>query len=296
MKKILFAILALFPCCEMFAQQPIQQNIVVVFDDSTSMTERFGNVSRMESAKSALAFVVQRLPKNTNIGIVTLNGKQNVAGNVRWNDENWFSPFAPLDTKVVIDNLNQIKPVGNTPLGACMKVGTDVLLAKRAKQKYGVYRLLVITDGEASDPGLVEKYLPDIMSRNIYVDVIGVGMRGDHALANRVSSYKKANDPKQLAVALQASLAEVSYKDTKAADADFKMLEALPTDVTVKVIEALSDFENHPIGEKAPPKPVVTTSSTPANEMPLAVKILGGLFITFLACFCVVCVIAVANS
>jgi hypothetical protein len=284
MKKFFFTILATLFCSDLFAQQPIQQNIVVVFDDSTSMMARFGDTSRMISAKKALATVVETFQSNTNIGIVTLNGKQNEKQE-RWDEANWCSPFDKLDVPTVIRNLNQIQPHGNTPLGACMKVGTDVLLAKRAKQKYGIYRLLIITDGEASDPDLVERYLPDIMSRNIYVDVIGVGMKGTHALANRVSSYKKANDPEQLATALQTSLAEVSYEDANAADKDFKMLEGLPDGVSVKIIEALSDFENQPIGEKQTSSSPATSPSTGTSVWVWVLVAIVSVVVILLFCF-----------
>lgn len=239
MKNFLFVLVAMLPC-QAFAQ--VQQNVIVIFDDSTSMTTKLGNVSRMEAAKQSLTKVLTNLPDNTNIGIVTLN--------TSWEESKWYVPFGPINKKTIGQNINKVVPNGGTPLGGCMKAATDVLLSKRAKQKYGNYRLLIVTDGEAGDANLVEQYTPDIMTRGLSVDVIGVGMKGEHTLATKVTSYKKANDPKQLAVALQATFAEVSYKDKAAADEDFRMLAALPDNFAPKVIEALQNSGNQPIGQK----------------------------------------------
>ena len=76
-----------------------------------------------------------------------------------------------------------------------MKKGADTLLkARKSQYGYGSYRLLVVTDGEASDPGLVERFTPDIISRGIITDVIGVDMNKAHTLATKVHSYRSAND------------------------------------------------------------------------------------------------------
>lgn len=238
MKTLLFVLALLLPS-QVFAQ--VQQNVVVVFDDSGSMSGNLGDTSRMEAAKASLTKVLTNLPPNTNLGIVTLNG--------RWEEENWLLPFGPVNKDIVRAKITSLSPTGGTPLGGCMKAGCDVLLAKRAKQKHGVYKLIVVTDGEAGDQGLVERYTPDIMTRGITVDCIGVGMSGDHTLATKVNNYYRANDPNQFVTALQATFAEVSYKDPAAANEDFQMLAAIPDDMPTKVIDALLDSGNHPIGE-----------------------------------------------
>ena len=61
--------------------------------------------------------------------------------------------------------IDSITSQGGTPLGEYMKQGADALLDARKKQfGYGTYRLLVVTDGEANDAGLVDGYTPDIIS------------------------------------------------------------------------------------------------------------------------------------
>ena len=77
-----------------------------------------------------------------------------------------------------------------------MKQGADALLDARKKQfGYGTYRLLVVTDGETDDAGLVDGYTPDIISRGITIDAIGVEMQSQHTLATMVHSYRSADDP-----------------------------------------------------------------------------------------------------
>ena len=56
-------------------------------------------------------------------------------------------------------------------------------------------QLLVVTDGEANDAGLVDGYTPDIISRGITIDAIGVEMQSRRTLANMVHSYRNADDP-----------------------------------------------------------------------------------------------------
>ena len=87
-----------------------------------------------------------------------------------------------------------------------MKRGADALLKAREKQfGYGTYRLLIVTDGEAGDPRLVESFTPDIISRGITIDVIGVEMPSRHTLATRVHSYRNANDPESLRQAISSA-------------------------------------------------------------------------------------------
>jgi hypothetical protein len=145
------------------------------------------------------------------------------------------------------------RPHGATPLGAYIKRGADRLLEARAKQfGYGTFRLLIVTDGEAQDQALVDRYTPEVMARGITVDVIGVGMRKNHTLATRVHSYRSANDPAALKRALAEVFAEVgSSRTDAAADAEaFATLAPLPAEVAAAMIQALSTSGNQPIGEK----------------------------------------------
>jgi hypothetical protein len=158
-------------------------------------------------------------------------------------------------------------PGGNTPLGKYIKIGADRLLEERAKQfGYGTFRLLIVTDGEAEDKDLVDRYTPEIVARGITVDAIGVAMKERHTLATKVHTYRSANDPTSLKRAVAEVFAEVGGrgKDSYSGDA-FAELQSIPNEVAQGMIQALSSSGNQPIGEKPRPKAEVnSTAPTPA--------------------------------
>jgi uncharacterized protein YegL len=225
-----------------------QDNIVIVLDASGSMKERMkgANLTRMEAAKQALLQVMNQVkePEKTNVGLLVFSGR-NVPSE-------WLYPLGPLDRARMEAAIRRPEPNGPTPLGGYIKKGADALLEQRKKQQgYGTYRLLVVTDGEATDGNLVEVYLPDVLARGITVDAIGVDMKSEHSLATRVHSYRRADNPEELAKAVSAVFAEVgSSKDAVADDEAFAILQAIPDDMARSMLTALASSGNHPIGEK----------------------------------------------
>jgi hypothetical protein len=227
------------------------QTVVVVLDDSGSMKQPMrdsgGAIRRIEAAKQALARVIDGLPQDTQLGIFLLNQ--------RYRGSPWLVPLGPIDARPTANLLRQIRADGGTPLGASLKSAADALLAARQRQVYGQFRLLVVTDGEANDPDLLSSFLPDILSRGITLDVIGVDMQAEHSLASRAHSYRRADDPSSFAKALQEVFAETqSVDDLSKTDNDsqstFEMLDGLPDDGTAKAILSAmaipSNEEIHP--------------------------------------------------
>jgi hypothetical protein len=155
-------------------------------------------------------------------------------------------------------------------LGRYIKKGADRLLQERVKQfGYGSYRLLVVTDGEAEDPQLVDRFTPDVIARGITVDVIGVAMNRRHTLATKVHSYRSASDPAALKRALAEVFAEVgSSKDDVAHAEAFALLEPIPAELAKSAIQALSVSGNHPIGERPPPAPTPSPARSAASPTP----------------------------
>jgi Mg-chelatase subunit ChlD len=173
------------------------QNVVVVLDDSGSMNEAMGwnaSLRRIDAAKQALQTVMEQLPDDARIGILALN-RQGADGA-------WLMPLGPLDRGRLRQAVVQLDADGGTPLGASLKTATDALLELRSRQPYGDFRLLIVTDGEAQDSELVDRYLPQIQQRGITIDVIGVSMAQDHSLATRVDRYRRADDTESLQEAL----------------------------------------------------------------------------------------------
>lgn len=240
-------------------EEPVQvssepvDNIVVVLDASGSMERGLGNQSRMQAAKSALWDVLTKAPQNMHVGILVFPGKR------------WVYPLGPRNDQDLRAAIDRIQEGGGTPLGKHIKIGADALLKKRDKSfGYGTYRLLVVTDGEANndDVPLVKKYTPDVMSRGITVDVIGVGMSKKHTLATKVHAYRSANDPESLRIAVSETFAEVGDDAVQDDGEDpFEIIAHLPDDSATAFITALATSGNHPIGTK-PPKAKLNSSGS----------------------------------
>ncbi len=244
-------------------------NVVIVLDSSGSMdgTMRGTKIKKMDAAKTALREVLKTVPPDVNVGLLVFSAR---------NLENdWAYELGPRHDAELERAINEPLPGGGTPLGAYIKKGADKLLEQRNKQYgYGSYRLLIVTDGEAEDTRLVEEYTPEVMARGVTVDVIGVAMAGNHTLATKVNSYRRADDPASLKKAVAEVFAEVAGTGSDAASEDaFSALEGIPDEMAMAMVEALTESGNHPIGEK-PPKPQPVTEpppeTPPSKETPPA--------------------------
>lgn len=218
-------------------------SIIIVLDASGSMSSgmRSTGDAKMRAAKIALKKAAAKVPKSTHIGLLVFSAKGIT--------DDWVYPLGPLKPKALMKAIERPQPGGGTPLGKYMRIGTNRLLRERAKQfGYGSYRLLIVTDGQASDASAMTAYVPRILARGITVDVIGVDMKGDHVLATKVHSYRRADDPKALDKALAEVLAEVSAADSGPAGEDaFELLAAIPADTGAAMLRGLSRTNNAPI-------------------------------------------------
>jgi hypothetical protein len=86
------------------------------------------------------------------------------------------------------------------------------------------------------------------MSRGVWVDVIGVDMPQSYSLATRVHTYRKADNPADLEKALLEALSEVPDDRGGFDESDAELLAALPDEVAVAALKALSRPNNQPIG------------------------------------------------
>jgi hypothetical protein len=236
-----------------------RDNVVIVLDASGSMSYKMSgtNITKMDAAKTALRAVVDQIPPTTRIGILVFS-----AGNVK-ND--WIYPLGIRDDAKLIAAINLPIPQAGTPLGRFMKFAANRLLEERQKQLgYGSFRLLVVTDGEASDPEAVNQYTPEIIARGLTVDVIGVDMKQDHTLATMVHSYRRADDPDSLTRAVADVFAEVNTAGGATDTVDeFEILEGLPVEMASAMVASLSTSGNTPIGEQEDfNKPLVASPTT----------------------------------
>ena len=215
------------------------QTVVVVLDDSGSMDKDIERGrKKMTAAKDSLAQVLRSLSRDTKVGILALNS--------RVNNSNWIVPVGSPDPGRWESELHQVRAKGGTPLGSMMRDGADELLKLRAQAPYDTYRLLVVTDGEATDARLLDSLLPDLMSRGLNVDVIGVAMKEAHTLAKSAHTYRAAGDTAALTEALSAVFAETSG-DSQSSQADFQLLAGLSEDVAGEIVKCLSAPRNDPL-------------------------------------------------
>ncbi|MCC9608866.1 VWA domain-containing protein [Blastopirellula sp. JC732] len=218
-------------------------NVVVILDNSGSMNEGMhSGGTRIDAAKSALLRVLDQTPAGAKVGVFLLN-----AGPTG----NWLIPLAPVDKSEIKDAVSNLRADGGTPLGASMKSAADALLQLRESQRYGDYKLLIVSDGEASDANLVERFLPEIQARGLLIDVIGVNMAREHSLATRTSTYRNAGDPKSLEQAISAVvLGESSASNANdAGESDFELLASVPSELAAASLAALTGMANDPVGE-----------------------------------------------
>ena len=227
------------------AQTSFHDSIVVVLDASGSMEDLMGeaNLTRMGAAKNALKTVLAKVPESTHVGILVFSN---------WQDEPWIGGLDSRESNAsLFAKIDAIRPGGGTPLGQFIKLGADRLLKDREKQfGYGSYRLLVVTDGQAEDANLLRKYAPDVVSRGIAMDVIGVDMAQDHVLASHARSYRRADDEASLTQAVSEVFAEVSgdgQVDNFQEEA-FELVQAFKSEMAFEIIGALANSGNHPIG------------------------------------------------
>ena len=127
------------------------QNVVVLLDDSGSMDDALRSnrrLQKIDAAKRALLTVLEQVPAEAQIGVLALNSARESGG--------WIIPLGPLQPVPMRRAIQRITARGGTPLGQFMKTAADELLKLRQRQKYGSYRLLIVTDGEANDQPLGE--------------------------------------------------------------------------------------------------------------------------------------------
>jgi Ca-activated chloride channel family protein len=241
-------------------------NLVILLDTSGSMYENLQGVSRIHAAQQSLNVVVKTISPDTNVGLLTFHG--------------WIYKLGPLNQNSFIAAVNGARVGGGTPLGAYMKEGADALLQCREKEHgLGSYKMLVVTDGEATDMNYMLKNYNDILSRGIVVDVIGVGMTTDHTLSKLANRYMNAADQDTLLNAVIKSVAEVPLTD-KVAD-EYDLISELPEKVSTNIIKTLTTQYNQPIGEK----PVITTTGieeVPSHSMMPVLVVVAGLFLVLI--------------
>lgn len=242
-------------CSRASAEEGVHDAVVVLFDTSGSMKEPMDRGgTRMDVARPALQTVLAKIPADTWVGLLTFDG--------------WQYDLGPRDDVRIAQAVGVLDPHGKTPLGKYLKVGADRLLEEREKQHgYGSYRLVVVTDGQATDEDLMTTYAGEVPARRIRMDVIGLAMKDEHVLARSAFSYQPAHNAQQLDEALRRVVVE-SHGDGTSPSEDFALIAGVPDDVASVWVTAVTEpAANWPIG--APP-PSADPPPTAAHVAPIA--------------------------
>jgi Ca-activated chloride channel family protein len=266
-------------------------NVLVLLDTSGSMQEGMGGgVIKMQAAQEALVNVLDKVPESTNIGVLTFAG--------------WAFELAPVTERKadLIARIRATTPSGGTPLAQYTKIAGDSLLNTREKNRgYGTYKLLIVTDGESSDNGLME-YVSDLNRRGVVIETIGVKMKGDHALSTR-TKYMRADDPNSLKAAVGTIFAETHVDKGGEVEEGFDAVSGLTDDLVKSMIVTMIDTRNYPVGDTPPPEEVsivnaagerivIQSSVTPAATPVAESGGWGFLKIMMVVCF-VICIVIV---
>jgi uncharacterized protein YegL len=234
-------------------------NVVILLDCSGSMANRMrgGGQVKMDAAKNALKQVLRQIPQEVRVGLLAFGGANLPS--------EWLYPLGPRDDVRLARAIDLPQPGQGTPLGAYIKKAADRLLEEREKQLgYGTFRLLVVTDGEAQDQDLVNRFTPEVIARGIIVDVIGVAMDQQHTLATKAHSYRAAQDARALQRAIAEVFAEVRPSNDDTGAEAFAVIAPLPQEVALAAIHALTASGNQPIGVKS----VLSPQAPPAGAAP----------------------------
>lgn len=177
------------------------QQVVIVFDASGSM-----DGAKLDYAKRALKGAISKLPSDTNIALLVFGA----------NGEHQTVPFGRIDYARLQSAIDNIRAGGGTPLGEYLSRAHKVLVDHPSR--YGAQRLVVVTDGEASDGRLMKKMASKIANK-FTLNVIGVAMEDDHELKKFAHTYAKAEDGASLESALVAVLVESTKNPDDMAEA-----------------------------------------------------------------------------
>jgi len=198
----------------------ISRNFYFIFDVSGSMNESCAGERKIDGAKMAIYEFLKAVPEDVNIGLMLLGVKNDYG----------IEEVVPLGK----DNLDQFKaqienaePTGSTPLSNAIIVSSQKLIAQYKKQLgYGEYRLIVITDGIATNPEYFVTNLK-LLQRYPFIALYGIGLciDTDHALKDYSIKYTDAYNYEEFGKALQETLSELeTFDPADISDEDFSQL------------------------------------------------------------------------
>ena len=178
----------------------LKRNFYFIFDGSGSMGDKCAGEKKIDGAKEAVRAFMKKVPDDVNLGLLVF-------------DNRGHQQMAELgaDKKTFLKEIDAIIAGGGTPLAKSIGYGTDRLVEQYKKQLgYGEYRLIVVTDGEASGIPQAADYATKHM---MPIYTIGLCIGDTHPLKKYAVSYRAANNFQDLQRALEETVAETETFD-----------------------------------------------------------------------------------
>jgi len=183
-------------------------NLVIVLDMSGSMGEYAckGNGTKYDVSLAAIRQFLTDVPDDMSLGLVVF---ENNRSSVR-------VPLGPNQHVAIDQHLRQVRPDGGTPLGQAVGVAYDqLLIAAESQLGFGQYRMLIVTDGAASDEGKLAQNVAWLTSSTpVEVFTAGFCIGEGHTLNQPDRTvFREAGNVTELVMAMKEVLAESTSLD-----------------------------------------------------------------------------------
>jgi Ca-activated chloride channel homolog len=191
----------------------LARNFYFLFDCSGSMDENCSGERKIEGARNALLHFLKNVSSDANIGLLAFG----------LDEEDGCKEILPISKNNYTSlqkSVSPLEPTGNTPLGRAIFIGTEKLINQYKKQLgYGEYRLIVITDGNATDGNDMVDACQNLSHYGfISLYSIGLCMDSDNPLKDFALSSRDASNYEELEKALIETAAETDVFDSSVFD------------------------------------------------------------------------------
>lgn len=180
-----------------------ETNVLFIVDGSGSMKKMVGNEARMDVAKKVLGETLTNMPADAQLGLL-LYGHRKAKD---CSDMELAAPIGGEDAATINKMIQDIKPIGETPIADSLKKAAKSFKAFKGQQN----SIILVTDGVEEckgDPCAAAKELKDA-GLDVAVNIVGFTLGEEEGKALQCvteitgGKYYAANDAKALTTALQ---------------------------------------------------------------------------------------------
>lgn len=191
----------------------LTRNFYFIFDGSGSMADSLTNKctgdkqfsNRLAGAKWAVKQFLPQVPDDVNLGLWIFDAQGNQER----------VPLGAGNRDRFLAEVEKVAASGKTPLTESIEQGVSRLVKQREQQLgYGEFRLIVVTDGEATGRPLSQA-VRYARQRQIPIYTIGLCIGEKHELRQYSVSYRAADSIEALKVGLEETLAETPVFDVQ---------------------------------------------------------------------------------